>query len=169
MTAHTPLAHDVRIAAEIVARIRDSGLADDDEDFASIVETETEDTLDRLRRMLRAARWAEKQAAAVKEMEADLKDRRARFEAKAEQIRSIVQWALAEIGVDKLTAPDFTASVRETPPSVVVNDLSLIPDEYVRVTRAPDKTALKEALKAGAVIPGADLGNGGSSLTVRFK
>lgn len=169
MTAHTPLAHDVRIAAEIVARIRDSGLADDDEDFQGIVETEADDTLDRLRRMLRTARWAEGQAKAVKEMEADLKERRARFEAKADQIRHIVQWALGEIGLDKLTAPDFTASIRETPPAVVIADETLIPDEYVRITRAPDKMAIKEALKAGAVIPGADLGNGGSSLTVRFK
>jgi hypothetical protein len=166
---NAPLAHDVKVAAEIVARIRDSGLAEDDPDFAAIVETEIEDTQARLVRMLRAARWAERQAKASKEIEAEIKERRARYEAKAEQIRSIVQWAMGEIGIAKIEAADLTASLSAGKPAVVVSDETALPDEFCRITRAPNKTALKEALLGGATIPGATLGNGQATLTVRTR
>lgn len=169
MNTHTPLAADVRIAAGIRERIIESGLAEGDPDFETILETEAEDTLDRLRRMMRAARWAEKQADALGEIIKDGRERKSRLEAKAEQIRSVVQWALGEIGLDKLEAPDFTASLRAGPPSVVITDELALPDEYVRVKREPDKTALKAALKEGAAIPGASLSNGGVSLSARWK
>ena len=169
MNTHTPLAADVKVAAEIVARIRDSGLSDDDPDMQAIIDTETEDTQARLVRMLRAARWAEKQAKASKEIEAEIKERRTRFEAKAEQIRSIVTWAMGEIGIAKVEAPDLTASLSAGKPVAVVTDELALPDEYVRVKREPNKTALKEALLGGATIPGATLGNGNATLTLRTR
>lgn len=169
MNTHTPLAADVKVAAEIVARIRDSGLAEDDEDFAEIVANETEDTQARLVRMLRAARWAERQAKASKEIEAEIKERRTRYEAKAEQIRSIVQWAMGEIGIGRLEAPDMTASLSAGRPAVVITDELALPDDYCRIKREPNKTAIKDALLGGATIPGATLGNGNATLTVRVR
>lgn len=49
--------------------------------------------------------------------------------------------------------------LRACPPSVKVTDKDMLPDQYIRmkVSREPDKEHIKQALKDGLVIPGAEL------------
>lgn len=161
------LASDVRIAAEIIEQIR-AAVGEDDPDFAELVESET-DLLERLRKMLRAARIAEADAKGTGAIITDLRERKARLDEKAERLRSMTLFALQELGMKKLDAPDMSVSVRDGAPGVEITDASSLPDRYVRIKVEPDKAAIKEALKDGEEIPGACLKNGSPSLTIRSK
>ena len=163
----TQLAIDVRIAAEIIDQIR-AAVGEDDPDFAELVESET-DLLERLRKMLRAARLAEADAEATGEIIRDLHERKSRLKLRAEKLRGLTLFALQELGMKKLDAPDMSVSVRDGAPGVEITDASALPDRYVRIKVEPDKAAIREALKDGEEIPGALLKNGSPALTIRSK
>lgn len=61
-----------------------------------------------------------------------------------------------------------SVSVRFAPvaPSVVVTDEAAIPADFTRVTTAPDKAKIKEALQSGVPVPGAQMSNGGRALRI---
>ena len=162
------LAQSLAVAQYAIEAIKAAGITEEDPDFATLVESEC-DAIERLRRMLRAARYAEANAKAVKEMEAEMKDRRARFEGKAETLRAIVKQAMEQIGLPKLEAPDFTASLTASRPGVVIEDEESIPSQLCRIKREPDKTAIRKALEEGEAIPGASLAPASQTLTVRVR
>ncbi|WP_310349218.1 siphovirus Gp157 family protein [Methylobacterium sp. BE186] len=164
---NTPLRHDVLIGQAVLDEIRAAGIDEDDADFAALVDAEC-DTLERLRRIIRFARHTEAQSKALGEIQAEMRERKWRLDKKAGDLRAAALWALGELGMKKLEAPDFTASVSESRPKVVITDEAAIPDQFCRIKREPDKTALLAALLRDEV-PGADLGNGAPSLTVRTR
>lgn len=53
----------------------------------------------------------------------------------------------------------YRIRVRRNPPSCVVLDESMIPEQYIKVktTYVPDKTAIKGAIQGGEAVPGAEL------------
>jgi hypothetical protein len=160
---------DVWLTHEVVTRLRESGVTDDDPDFLEILENES-DLLERLRRMVRASREQKTYAKALGEMIADMRERKARLELRAEQIDSVVLWALQESGVRRLDAPDFTASVASgKPPLMIAVDPKDLPNRYCRVTREPSKSRLREDLETGIEVEGVTLGNPVPYLTVRTK
>lgn len=168
MTAHTAFSQEIATAAVVVQALKDAGITPDDPDFEQLVESEC-DALERIRRILRAARWAGGQAKAAKEIEADLKERRQRFEAKEETLRTIALQAMQTLGLPKLEAPDLTASITTKAPSVVIEDEEAIPTQLCRIKREPDKTAIKKALEQGENVPGASLSAPSQTLTVRTR
>jgi hypothetical protein len=161
------LSTEVRLAGEIIDQIR-AAIGDDDPDFMEIVENET-DLMERLRKMLRAARMSEADAKATGDVMNELRERKARLEGKSEKLRDMVAFAMGELGMDKLPAPDMTVSLRTSPPGVEITDLSALPERYIRVRIEPDKAAMREALKDGEIIPGACLKNGSQTLTIRSR
>jgi hypothetical protein len=161
------LSTEVRVAAEIIDQIR-AAVGENDPDFVDLIDSET-DLLERLRKMLRAGRLAEADAKATGEVIVDLRERKSRLELKAERLRRMVMFALQELGLKKLDAPDMSVSLRDGPPGVEITDASILPDRYVRIKVEPDKAAIREALKDGEEIPGACLKNGALALTVRSK
>lgn len=92
-------------------------------------------------------------AAAIKTEEAALKERRERKERKAENVKNFIQRYL---GGEKFETPKVAVSYRRSESVEVFGD---VPPEYQRIktTVEPDKTKLKDALKAGEVIEGAAL------------
>lgn len=58
----------------------------------------------------------------------------------------------------KLAAGTFTLSFRKSE-SVVINDESALPQEYIKteIKKSPDKTAIKNAIKNGQTVAGAEL------------
>lgn len=168
MTAQ-PLALDVATARVAIDLIRRAGIDESDPDFAELVESEC-DVLERLRRMLRAARREEAETAALEGIIQDMIERHARKEAKAERIRDAVKWALGELGMRKLPAPDFTASITDSKPPIVGDlDPNKLPDRFVKTVRVLKKTAIREALEAGEQVEGVYLGNPAPILTIRTK
>jgi len=109
-------------------------------------------------------------ARAISARIADLQARKSRLEAAAETKRNIILMAMERADLETVKGPLMTLSRRAVPPQLVVDQDSEIPTEFWR-TGDPklDRKALKDALEAGQVIPGARLSNGGIGLTVRVK
>ncbi|KQP53067.1 siphovirus Gp157 family protein [Methylobacterium sp. Leaf106] len=163
-----PLAHDVLIGQAIISEIQAAGIDEDDSDFATLVEAEC-DVMERMRRIIRAARYHEAQSKALAELQAEMRERKARIDAKAEKLRDATKWAMGELGLSKLAAPDFNVSLSAGRVPLVITDEAAIPDDLCRTKREADKTAIREALDAGRDVPGAAFGNPSPTLTVRAK
>jgi len=107
------------------------------------------------------ARNLEATAAAIKEAEAQMAARRKALEARASRIRDWVLGNMIVAGVQKIECPHFRVSVRDNPPAVEVYEPGLIPATFMRQPEppppAPDKTAIREAMKAGQEVPGCKL------------
>ncbi len=108
--------------------------------------------------------------AALRARIADMNERFGRFEHRAEKKKEIVTSVMERAGLKKLTQPDFTLSLRSTAPPLVVVDEAKIPEAFWR-PQAPklDRQGLIGALKDGRDVPGATLGNGGMTISVRTK
>jgi hypothetical protein len=70
--------------------------------------------------------------------------------------------AMQATGIGSVSTDEFAAKVAKTPARVVITNIEELPADYMRVkyTSEPDKTALKEALQAGAAIEGVSLVSG---------
>lgn len=110
------------------------------------------------------ARNLESTAASIKEAEAAMAARRKAIERRAEGLRLYLLTNMQRSGMTKIESPHFALSIKSNPPSVVINEPGLIPAEFMRQPEppppAPDKTAIKEAIKAGREVPGAHLVSG---------
>lgn len=103
----------------------------------------------------------EANAAAIKEAEAQMAARRKALEARAARIKDWLLAGMMVAGVQKIECPHFRLSVRDNPGAVEVYEPELIPAEFMRQPEpppaAPDKSAIKEAIKAGREVPGCRL------------
>ena len=84
--------------------------------------------------------------------------------------REVALAVMEETGIEKLCEPDFTVSLRISPPGVVITSEEDIP-EWFWIPQDPklDKRAILEAIKAGTAVAGAELSNTKVSLSVRTK
>jgi hypothetical protein len=99
----------------------------------------------------------------------EMAERRDRFKARADKRRQIVRDAMLDADMSKLTMPDFTATVRQAPPHVVVVDEKAIPQTFFEMRPHLRKRELLDALKDGVEVEGAALSNPGMSLSVRTR
>jgi len=143
-------------------------LAEDDQALADTLDGET-DAIDVIARFIREGREDEAMAAALDAMMKDMGERKQRIKARAERRRGIALSLMQAVGERKIERPDFTASVRSVPPKVEITDEAALPDALCKVTRSPDKAAIKQAIEAGEDVPGAMMSNGTETLTVRTK
>ena len=100
----------------------------------------------------------------------DMQERLTRIEQRADKKRALVTSVMERAGIKKLAEPDFTASLRAVPPGVVILDERQIPGDYWKPQPPKlDRQALGAALKAGAAVAGAVLGNSQVTISVRTK
>lgn len=168
MSVERKLQIETEAAKSVVGSLRDI-LADDDELKADTIEGETnlhEALVSALNRMAEIEAHADGIAAAIKRF----KQRSDRLEAQAERIRAAITLALEMAELARIELPIATISLRKTPPKVVITSEADIPSAFFKEP-APvlDKKAILDALKASILVPGAELSNGGMSITVRFQ
>lgn len=104
------------------------------------------------------------EAKVLKEEEQALKARR---EAKEKRAESLKNYMASVLDGQKFESPRVVCSWRKSE-SVAIENLDLIPDDF-KVTKTevqPDKTKIKEALKAGGEVSGAYL-NTKNNLTIK--
>lgn len=123
---------------------------------------------DLISKLIRDAREDEAMAEAVASMARDMSERKARFAQRAQRRREAALAVMQAIELRKIEQPDFSASIRAVPPKVEIIDEAELPDALCKVVRSPDKVAIKDALAKGPVA-GAQLSNGGETLTIRTK
>jgi hypothetical protein len=119
--------------------------------------------------LARSVRADEAMIEALENRMTDLKERANRFQARADKARQIIADAMAQAGMKKITAEDVTLSLKPTPAKLIVTDEAQIPEDYLIWTSRFDKALMKTQLAAGAEIPGATLGNGNQTVSMRFK
>lgn len=109
-------------------------------------------------------------AAGLKDRIKEMQERLERLEDRASKRRQIARDVMTEMGIKKLTQPDFTVSIRAGSPSLVVLNEAQIPAEYWE-PREPrlNRQALLTELKAGAEIAGTSLSNSELVLSVRSR
>lgn len=149
--------------------VEDPEIENDERLFADMLEGESGDAMEMLDGVLRAAVQADSMAAAAEARATDLEARRDRYRNRAKVLRGAAFAAMDALGMRKRELPDLTASIAVGRPSVLITEESAIPDQYIRVSRSPDKSALLQALKAGGDVPGVTLNNSLPSLQVRTK
>jgi hypothetical protein len=96
--------------------------------------------------------------------------RRDRLQDRAAKRRQIAKDVMVELDLKKLSAPDFTASIRPGMPSLTVIDEAAVPSIYWE-PREPrlNRQGLANDLKQGADIAGVTLSNPEPVLSVRTK
>ena len=159
MTALYVIAQDYRAAAE--------ALADLDLDAETVA-----DTLDSLSGEFEQkavavsmfARNLEATAAQIKEAESAMAARRKALENRADSLKRYLLGAMQTTGITKVECPYFRLSVRDNPPAVDVFDAAQVPAEFMVTPppppAAPDKAAIKAAIKGGRDVPGCRLTQG---------
>jgi len=125
------------------------------------------DVADQLRRILRHGLEASVFAEALDRHIDVLKQRKARFMAREDACRASVREAMDALGISKLIAEDFSASIVAGRPAVQIISADVLPEEFIRTKREPNISAISEALKAGEDVPGACFNNPIPILTVR--
>ena len=100
----------------------------------------------------------------------EMQARRDRLQDRAAKRRQIAKDMMVELDVKKLSAPDFTASIRPGTPALMVIDEAAVPSIYWE-PREPrlNRQELANDLKQGAEIAGVALSNPEPMLSVRTK
>lgn len=96
----------------------------------------------------------ESDAKAIRAEEQALAARRRAIEAKAKRLREYVLLHLGD--EEKLQTPRLVMSARYAE-AVRIDDDAELADQWCRIKREPNKTAIKDALKAGEKIAGAEI------------
>lgn len=101
----------------------------------------------------------ESDVAAIKEEEKRLSEKRKSVEKKVNNLKEYLFNFTKGADGGKIKGNIFTVSIKKNPASVVVDDLTAIPAELIRIKTIAeaDKTEIKKILKNGEEVPGARL------------
>lgn len=159
------LSHEITNAQALLGNMRDL-LGDDADLIASTVEGETQ-LVDVMQRGLARVLELNGMLDGIAGMIASLKDRGERLETQRDRIKELLSVAMQTAGMKRLESPLATVSLRAVAPSVVVTSESDIPSRFWKPQEPKlDKRELLKALKDGA-IAGAQLSNGGQTISIK--
>ncbi|MDB5607740.1 MAG: uncharacterized protein JWP25_4640 [Bradyrhizobium sp.] len=100
----------------------------------------------------------------------ELKARKDRFENRIETLRELAFKIMSAAEIAKAELPEATLSLRAGQQQLIGEaDPAALPDALCKISRSPDRTAIKEALKTGQTVPGFELSNSTPSLSIRIK
>ena len=150
-------------------RIRAHDPQIDEQTLADTVEGLT-DLHEIVQAIIRSAITDEALATGLKCRIADMQDRLTRLQDRASKRRQIARDVMIELDLKKLNAPDFTASIREGTPSLMVIDEDAVPKIYWEPSEPRlRRQVLASDLKQGEEIAGAALSNPEPVLSVRTR
>jgi hypothetical protein len=150
-------------------RIRAQDPQIDEQTLADTVEGLT-DIHEILAAIVRAALADEALATGLKIRLAEMQDRLARLQDCAAKRRQIAKEVMVELDIKKITAPDFTVSIRPGMPSLLVLDEKSVPSIYWQpVDPKLKRLELLSDLKQGAAVKGVALSNPEPVLSVRTR
>ena len=141
----------------------------DDQTLADTVEGLT-DLHEIVAAIIRSALADEALATGLKSRVAEMQDRLERLQDRASKRRQIAKEVMVELDLKKITAPDFTVSIRPGTPALMVLDEAAVPSIFWQPS-APklNRQGLLSELKEGAEITGVTLSNPEPVLSVRTR
>lgn len=141
----------------------------DEETLADTLEGLT-DLREMLAELIRSALDDEALVVGLSTRLSDLKVRMERLEARAKRKRQLARRVMSDAVIATLTVADFTASLKQAPPTVEVLAEDKIPAIYWKPQPPKlDKQGILAALKLGTAIDGAALAAPQIQLSVRTK
>ncbi|MGB9045346.1 MAG: siphovirus Gp157 family protein, partial [Pseudolabrys sp.] len=171
-TMGSPKDH-LRFVAATYSAIRDRIQAEDpqidEQTLADTVEGLT-DLHEIIAAIVRSALADEALATGLKGRISDMQDRLERLQDRASKRRQIAKDVMVDLDLKKITAPDFSVSIRPGMPSLLVLDEAAVPSIFWQPS-APrlKRQELLSELKEGADIKGVALSNPEPVLSVRTK
>ena len=120
--------------------------------------------------VIRAALDEEELADALRGRMGTMRERLERIATSCSKKREVAQAVMEDAGIEKILEPDFTVSLRVSPPGVAVINEAEIPEPYW-IPQPPklDRKGILDALKTGTRVPGATFTNSKVSLAIRTK
>ncbi len=141
----------------------------DEQTLADTVEGLT-DLHEIIQAIIRSALLDESLIAALKCRISDMQGRLDRLQDRASKRRQIAKDVMVELDLKKITAPDFTVSLRPGTPALMVIDEDAVPKTYWEPGEPRlRRQILAHDLKQGAEIEGATLSNPEPVLSVRVR
>lgn len=138
-----------------------------EEVFAEAIAKNEMDLADKLEGYAMVMKNIESDIDGFKAEEKRLSERRKAMESKIKRMKVSMHDAMSSTGEKKIQGEKFTFTIGKNPPSLKVVDEELIPRNFFNdVAPVLDKKALMEELKAGRVMPGAQIQQG-ESLRIR--
>lgn len=125
--------------------------------------------LDAVASLLRQAREDEAMKDALDTMIEEMRARKDRLSDRAASRRRYATSLMKAVGVRKIERPDFSASLRQSPPRVEIPDDQAVPDAFRVMTWRVDKASIREALSNGLQANWARLSPGNETISVRHK
>ena len=120
--------------------------------------------IDKLRAVIAYAMECKAEALATTDAAGRVADLAKRRHARADALTQYALDTMVSTGISQVSSAEFIARPAKTPPAVFVSDSSALPTWAWRTPDPPpqqvDKTAIREALKAGLIVPGAELVSG---------
>src|SRR5262245_26789952 len=110
-------------------RVRTEDAQIDEQTLADTVEGLT-DLHEIVAAIVRAALTDEALANGLKSRIAEMEERRDRLQDRASKRRQVVKEVMVELDVKRITAPDFTISIRPGTPALLVLDEAAVPSVY---------------------------------------
>ena len=128
------------------------------------------DLREMLAELIRSALEDEALAEGLSTRLADMKARLERFETRAGRKRHLALRVMGEADIPKLMQPDFTASLKQGPPTLDVINEGKVPAAYWKPQPSKlDRQGLLSALKAGVTIEGVGIAAPQTQLSVRTR
>jgi hypothetical protein len=161
------LTRQAQAVQQLLAAYRD--IIAGDEDFAAdIIEGQT-DFVEVVNVMVGKLRVNKALVAGISAHIKEMTARKARIEVQIERCRHALTAAFQTAGIKgSLRCPLGTVGLSVTPPKVIATNEALIPEEFwTQAEPELDKKALLAALKTKRKIPGAELSNGGVTISIR--
>src|SRR5262245_40567412 len=150
-------------------RVRANDPQIDEQTLADTVEGLT-DLHDILSAVIRAALADQALATGLEGRIGEMQARRDRLQDRAVKRRQIAKDVMVELDLKKLSAPDFTVSIRPGTPALMVIDEAAVPTIYWEPRQPrPDRQGLANDLKQGAESAGVALSNPEPVLSERTK
>ena len=107
-------------------------------------------------------------AEAIKAAEEAMAKRRKTLESRVKWLKDYLKTNMEACGISKIECPFFKLAIQKNPEWVHIIDEGAIPEQFKEqvVTWKISKTAIKDAIKAGTPVPGAEL-TAGTRLAIK--
>lgn len=165
---HNSLAYEAqawRVARDRLLAIMPE-LADDEECLVDTVDGETglEEAVGRIAQSIIEDKAI---AAGLADTIKKLQEKKAAHSDRARRKTVAIFNLMDDLGRQRIVSFGITCSIQKNPPSVGQADIDKLPKKYIKITREPKKKAILAALKAGDIIPGAQLSNQATRLSIK--
>lgn len=106
-------------------------------------------------------------ADAIEAAAKSMKERAARVRRRSDSIRQYLLSNMVSAGITSVESAELSIKVKKNPPSVIVEDETVVPEQFKALPPPPpppaprvDKKAVADAIKAGETVPGCRLEQG---------